>query len=107
MAFQQPTIVNRSATKPIYLIVVEDPSETDGIVTYKSQDVNESNVFLDFRGVQLTKTLTAKVLKDPHAPIIAAKNTEIKQINRKIPWHRIIRIDNVTYKQPQGETNEY
>jgi hypothetical protein len=107
MAFIQPTIVNRSATKPIYLIVVEDPSETDGIVTYKSQDVNESNVFLDFRGIQLTKTQTAKVLKDPHAPIIAAKNTEIKQINRKIPWHRVIRMENITYnKTPQGEKND-
>jgi uncharacterized protein (UPF0248 family) len=107
MGFQQPSIVNRSATKPIYLIVVEDPSETEGIVIYRSQDINESNAFLDFRGIQLTKAQAAKTSKDPHAPIIAAKNTEIKQINRRIPWHRVIRIENITYnKTPQGETND-
>ncbi|MCK9567711.1 hypothetical protein M0R72_02025 [Candidatus Pacearchaeota archaeon] len=105
MAFQQPSIVNRSATKPIYIIVVEDPSDPEGIALYKSQDVTECNAFLEFRGIQLTKTQAAKATKDPHATIIA--KTEIKQINRKIPWHRVIRMDHITYnKTPQGETND-
>lgn len=105
MAFQQPSIVNRSTIKPIYIIVAEDPSETDGIVQYRSQDVNECNAFLEFRGIQLTKTQAAKATKDPHAPITS--KTEIKQINRKIPWHRVIRIENITYnKTPQGENND-
>jgi uncharacterized protein (UPF0248 family) len=107
MAFQQPSIVNRTTIKPIYIIVAEDPYETDGIALYRSQDVNECNVFLEFRGIQLTKTQAAKAIKDPHATITSAKNTEIKPINRKIPWHRVIRIENITYnKTPQGETND-
>ena len=107
MAFQQPSIVNRSTIKPIYLIVAEDPYETDGVTFYRSQDINEGNVALEFRGIQLTKTQAAKTIKDPHAPITAAKNAEIKQINRKIPWHRVIRIENITYnKTPQGDTND-
>jgi len=105
MAFQQPAIVNRSTIKPIYIIVAEDPSETDGIVLYRSQDVNECNAFLEFRGIQLNKTQAAKAIKDPHTPITS--KTEIKQINRKIPWHRVIRIENITYnKTPQGENND-
>jgi uncharacterized protein (UPF0248 family) len=107
MTFPQPSIVNRSTIKPIYLIVAEDPSETEGIALYKTQDVNEFNAFLEFRGIQLTKTQAAKIIKDPHASITAAKNSEIKQINRKIPVHRIIRMENITYqKTPQGETND-
>jgi len=107
MAFQQPSIVNRSTIKPIYLIVAEDPYETDGVAFYRTQDLNEGNASLEFRGIQLTKTQAAKTIKDPHAPITAAKNAEIKQINRKIPWHRVIRIENITYnKTPQGDTND-
>jgi uncharacterized protein (UPF0248 family) len=107
MGFPQPSIVNRTTIKPIYIIVVEDPYETDGFALYRSQDINECNSFLDFRGIQLTKAQAAKAIKDPHATITSAKNTEIKQINRKIPWHRVIRIENITYnKTPQGETND-
>ena len=105
MSYPQPSIVNRSTIKPIYIIVAEDPSETEGVVQYKSQDVIENNFFLEFRGVQLTKAQAAKSIKDPHAQISA--KTEIKQINRKIPWHRVIRIENITYnKTPQGENND-
>jgi hypothetical protein len=105
MTFQQPSIVNRSTIKPIYIIVVEDPSEAEGVVLYKSQDINENNIFLEFRGFQLTKAQAAKAIKDPHAQISA--KTEIKPINRRIPWHRVIRIDHITYnKTPQGETND-
>jgi hypothetical protein len=102
MSFPQPSIVNRSTIKPIYIIVAEDLSESEGISYYKSQDLNECNAFLEFRGFLLTKTQAAKAIKDPHATISA--KTEIKAINRKIPWHRVIRIENITYnKTPQGE----
>lgn len=105
MTFPQPSIVDRSANKPIYIIVAEDPYEEDGISLYKSQDITEGNIFLEFRGVQLTKTQAAKTIKEPHAPI--SSKTEIKQINRKIPWHRVIRMEHITYnKQPQGEKND-
>jgi hypothetical protein len=102
MTFPQPSIVDRSTTKPIYILVVEDPSEPDGIAFYKSQDVIEYNAFLEFKGIQLNKTQAAKASKDPHATIAA--KTEIKPISRRIPWHRVIRMDHITYnKTPQGE----
>lgn len=104
MSFSQPSIVDRNTIKPIYIIVAEDISENEGIAFYRSQDITESNTFLDFRGIQLTKTQAAKAIKDPRAPITA--KTDIKQINRKIPWLRVIRIENITYNKPQGETND-
>lgn len=107
MAFPQPSIVNRSTIKPIYIIVADDPSEESGVALYRSQDMNECNAFLEFRGIQLTKMQAVKAIKDPHASITSTAKTEIKQINRKIPWHRVIRIENITYnKTPQGENND-
>jgi hypothetical protein len=99
MAFLQPSIVDRSTTKPIYIIVVEDPTEPDGFAFYKTQDINESNVWLDFRGIQITKIQAAKLAKDPHAQI-TNKTTEMpKMINRKIPWQKVIRMENITYNK--------
>ena len=104
MGFPQTAIVNRSTIKPIYLIVVEDQLNTDGITYYKSQDISECNIYLEFRGFELTKTQAAKSVKDPYAQLKTGK-PEIKAVNRKIPWHRVIRIENLTYNKstPQGE----
>jgi hypothetical protein len=90
--------VDRSAIKPIYIIVAEDPSEPEGIAYYKSQDLNENSAFLEIRiGYLLNKTQAVKLVKDPHASING--KTEPKAINRKIPWSRIIRIDHITYNK--------
>lgn len=99
-----PKPVNRSATKPIYLVVAEDPTEKDGFAYYKSQDLNEGGSLLELRGFQLNKTQAGQLKKDPHATVSA--KTEPKAVNCKIPWHRVIRIENTTYQKPQGETNE-
>jgi hypothetical protein len=99
-----PRILNRSAIKPVYLLVVEDPTTTEGIAYYKSQDLIEGNTVLEFRGFLLTKQQADKISKNPHAEISA--KTEPKAVNRKIPLHRVIRIENTTYQKPQGESNE-
>ena len=95
MSFPQPSIPNRSTTKPIYIVVAEDPSDASGLVYYKSQDLVETGLYVDLKGVQLTKTQAANTIKDPRATITS--KTELKQINRRIPWHRIIRMENITY----------
>lgn len=95
-----PKPVNRSATKPVYLIVAEDPTEKEGFSFYKSQNLVEGGAFLELSGFHLTKTQAGQLTKDPRAN---SAKTELKAVNRKIPWHRIIRIENVTYQKPQGE----
>lgn len=92
-------------SKPIYLIIAEDQTETDGIVYYKTRALNQGPASIDFRGFQLTKTQAGQLLKDPYATTESAKK-EPKSVNRIIPWHRIIRIENTTYQKPQGEKNE-
>lgn len=98
-------VPNRSATKPIYLVVVEDPSLTDGIAYYQSQELIEGSAALEFRGFLLTKKQADSLAKDPYAKQSTKQSakTEPIAVNRKIPWHRVIRIENTTYQKPQGE----
>lgn len=99
-----PKPVNRSATKPIYLVVAEDPTEKDGYAYYKSQNLIESVAVLELSGIQVTKTHAGQLQKDPNAK--GSAKTEPKAVNCKIPWHRVIRIENITYNKPQGENYE-
>jgi hypothetical protein len=101
-----PKVVDRSATKPIYLIVVDDPTEKEGFAYYQTQNLIESSIpALEFRGYQLTRSQAGQLVKDPHAK---SAKMEPRAVNRKIPWHRVIRIENTTYNnKPQGESNEY
>lgn len=92
-----PKVSDRSVNKPIYLIIADDPTETDGLAYYKSKDLNEHSSLLEIRGFQLTKTQMQQLVKKPNA-----NSASLGAVNCKIPWHRIIRIENVTY-QKQGE----
>jgi len=100
-----PPVSQPSDSKPIYLIVANDSTEKDGIVYYKTRALNQGPATLEFRGFQLTKTQAGQLLKDPYATTNSAK-TEPKSVNRIIPWHNIIRIENTTYQKPQGEKYE-
>lgn len=97
-----PKVVNRSANKPIYLLVVEDPTEKENVAFYMYKDFVEGSSILEFRGFKLTKTQAGQLVKNPYATVSA----KAESVNRKIPWHRVIRIENTTYQIPQGEKNE-
>ena len=92
----------KPTNKPIYLIVAEDPEVKGKIAYYQSQALIESSNYLDFKGYLLTKECVIKLVNDPYASLA---KMELKMLNRKIPWLRIIRIENLTYKS-QGENNE-
>ena len=84
--------------KPIYLLVTEDCTAKEGVSYYESNDLTESANYVEFRGLLLTKANADKLIKEPYATI---KNA--KEANRKLPWHKIIRIDNLNYKKPRPQ----
>jgi hypothetical protein len=100
-----PKVTNRSDNKPIYLLVADDPSVKDNIQYYKVLDLNEGVSVVNIKGILLTKKQADELIKNPYA-IVDCKEMEVKKINRQIPWYNVIRIDNITYKIPQGEKNE-
>lgn len=95
-------VTDRSALKPIYIVIVEDLTEKNKLCYYKAQEFTETSNYLEIRsGVLLTKLQAENLSVDPYA-----KNNAKTEVNRKIPWHRIIRMDNITYKTAkltQGE----
>ena len=97
-----PPVSDRSKTKPIYLILADDPTATDGVQYYKVVSLNEGSI-IDFKGYVLTKAEAAKLTKDTDAKTSSKKEPVLVQ--RKIPLNKIIRIDNLSYKTktPQGE----
>lgn len=97
-----PKVVDRSATKPIYLLVAEDPTEKGNIAYYKVKDLNDNNPsMVDIKGYKLNKTKANELVKNPNATVSA------EAVNVKIPLHRIISIRNTIYKEKsQGEKNE-
>jgi hypothetical protein len=97
-----PKVVNRSDTKPIYLIVVETPHCAEPFRYYKTRDINECISYLHIRGYTLTKTQADKLAKDPYAN----PKTDPIFIDHKVPWNKVTIIENLTYKKPQGENNE-
>jgi len=90
----QPQPVDRSANRPIYLIVAKDPTVSKTkIQFYTSDSITEGPAAIEFRGNLLSKADADKISKNPYAKLSAAV-----EVNRKIPWHNIERIDNITYK---------
>jgi hypothetical protein len=90
----QPLPVDRSANRPIYLIVAKDPTVSKTkIQFYTSESITEGSAAIEFRGRAINKAQAEEISKDPYA-----KRSVGDEVNRKIPWHNVERIDNITYK---------
>jgi hypothetical protein len=95
---QIPNPASRSVNKPIYILIAEDPGSKTKVQFYKASSVVKNVSFVEIRGVELTKAQAENVRENPNATDAG------REINHEIPWQRIIRIENVTYKKTaQGE----
>jgi hypothetical protein len=82
--------VDREKNRPTFLVVAEDPSSGE-LAFYATNDLAEGSACIDIRGQRLTKAKANALIKTPKAPVA--------EINVKIPWHRIIRIENVIFQK--------
>jgi hypothetical protein len=91
--------VDRSAVKSIYILVAEDPTTKEKVQYYKTDSLStiETAGFFEFRGFLLTKAQADNLVKQSAATSVGI------EVNRKIPVHRIIRIENVTYTKVKTE----
>jgi hypothetical protein len=90
-----PKVVNRSDTKPLYIVVVKDPTHKRGIRYYKTQDMLESVNYVEFRkGTLLTKR-QSDLLQNAQQEEQAKTEIVLKVVSRKIPWHNVISINQI------------
>jgi len=87
-------VVSRSDTKPLYIIVAEDPREKGGYSFYATKELALEGMVYDIRGWKLSKTNAEKLTKNLNQKEELCKSS----VNKKIPINRIIEIDNLTYK---------
>jgi hypothetical protein len=92
--------VDRSATRPIYLLVAKDDTVKGKLQYYKVLDLTRGQAAIDIRGYLLEKAQADQVEKNPYA-----KESVGKAVSRAIPWHNVVRIDTLKYtmSKAQGE----
>jgi hypothetical protein len=100
MSYLAAKPVDRSATKPIYLIVAKDLTVKGKLQYYKAISLTEKPATIEFRGWLLTKAQADQVTENPNA-----KECVGTEVIRTIPWHNVERIDNIKVKKAQGDSN--
>lgn len=87
-------IAERSANKPIYIMIVENP-ESKSFDYYKVDHLDQSNLsFVIIKGFAITKSQSNKLKND-----INSKMAYAEPVNMYFPWQRVVNIDNLTYSQ--------
>ena len=89
---------DRSANKPIYIVVASDPTVKSGIQEYKAESSTDFPYYIEIRGYELATAQAQALRRNPYDAKV--KPTQ-QEINRKIPWASVIRIENITYKKAQ------
>lgn len=97
--------LNDITNKPVYLIIVEDPTVTDGISYYKVIDskniVNGEHTIELRKCYQLNKSEANNVRKGAEKQKAEKNKKEKQELQLEIPWSRVIRIENITYKNKE------
>lgn len=94
MAGPIPNPANRTATKPIYIVVAVDPTVESGYQKYLVEKLDEFTTHIEIKGYLITKAQATKLRESP-----SAKNDLETEINRKIPWVNVARIENITFRR--------
>lgn len=91
--------VDRSATKPVWLVIVDHPITKGKLQYYEAKNLNEFGTYVEIRGVELTKAQAERLIENPGQK---SAGTEVEE---KVPWHCVKRIKNLKYKLKTGENN--
>ena len=82
-------------SKPIYIVVAVDPTVPSKRQYYLAQKMLDYVGYVDITGWTISKTQIKTIENSPREFKPTAEN---KEVNRKIVWSRIIRMDNIIYK---------
>lgn len=96
---QIPKPSDRSAHKPIYLIVAEDSRVKGKIQYYRATKVDKWEHTVSIVGHAVTKAQADELTENPYATKVDGR-----EINIEITYPKLVCIENITYKKKaQGE----
>ncbi len=93
-------IAEKSATKPVYIVKVENP-ESSKIDYFKVDHFDLGINCLVIKGFAITKSQSDKLKTN-----INAKIAFTEPVNMHFPWQKVISIDNLTYTQTKRMENK-
>lgn len=96
-----PRPVDRSATNPVYILVAVDPSVKEKVQYYQVEKFDDQGTHIDIKGHLLTKAQADKLREKT-----STKNDLGMEINRKIPWVNVVRLENTTYVSKKKRIEE-
>ena len=93
-------IKQHSANSPLYIVRVLDPSRESKTRTFAALKLREeSSICLEVIGLELEMDAQQDAFKNYNDLVTFAEHGEIAIISIRFPWHRVISIENKTYKQ--------
>lgn len=97
LANANKNLVN-STNKLLYILVVEDPSQKTNVRYFATTKIDKLATGVDVIGYDFTNAQSNKLKTWDDALGLATKE-ESEILSIFFPWHRIINIRNVSYKQ--------
>jgi len=88
----------RNTNKPLYIVRTEDPSKTKKIRILAAIEIREEPVTLDITGFDVDNE-TQSTLTNLTDALEYVNEGKVKIIKTKIPWARIIELENRSYKR--------
>lgn len=86
-------------TAPLFLLRVEDPKK---IVNYLVTKLIDGPVLCEFVGFEATQKEVGAFSSVEEAANYVKEAGSVRLVNIKIPWTRVISIENITYKHKRS-----
>lgn len=88
--------IDKNATKPIYIVTIQEPNEKDLTYIKTRQDFfNVYSTHIDIRGIVITKTVASKLQKEKKFERSLGEKDE--QIHWIIPLNRWVKTENISF----------
>ena len=90
-------LLDANANKHLHLIVMEDPFTKTKERTFFTYTVDKGTFGVEFKGFEVDKKIIGQIKTWTEA-LKHAQLKEIEMISLFIPWHRVVKVQNLSYR---------
>lgn len=90
-------LADPNANKHLHLIVAEDPFHKIKEKHFFTYTVDKSNFGVEFKGFEIDKKIIGQIKTWTEA-LKHAEVKKIEMISLFIPWHRVVKVQNLSYR---------
>jgi hypothetical protein len=90
-------LLDGNANKHLHLIIMEDPFHKTKERTFFTYTVDKGNFGVEFKGYEVNKKTIGQIKTWTEA-LKYAESEKIEMISLFIPWHRVVKVQNLSYR---------